>query len=177
MGQDSEDFGNITAKQKNASTLRPYNQGKWMVKGTGLHWIRGSVWILKGCWPQRAALLRLHPPQWTCTAMSERSYTPSLVVWTVQLRWRMFNCDTGDIWVFKKLFICLFDCARSWFWHAGSFSCSMQTLSCGMWNLVPWLEIELGPPALGVWSLRTSNTCLNWDCCVNCPSLWFFSSV
>ena len=35
----------------------------------------------------------------------------------------------------------------------GIFSCGMRTLSCGMWDLVPWPEIEPGPPALGAWSL------------------------
>ena len=27
----------------------------------------------------------------------------------------------------------------------------MQTLSCGMWNLVLWPGFERGPPALGIW--------------------------
>ena len=27
--------------------------------------------------------------------------------------------------------------------------CNMQTLSCGVWDLVPWPGIEPGPPALG----------------------------
>ena len=35
----------------------------------------------------------------------------------------------------------------------GIFSCGMQTLSCGMWVLVPWPGIKAGPPALGAWSL------------------------
>ena len=30
----------------------------------------------------------------------------------------------------------------------------MQTLSCGVWDLVPWSEMEPGPPALGAWSLN-----------------------
>ena len=29
----------------------------------------------------------------------------------------------------------------------------MWTLSCGMWDLVPWPRIEPGPPALGAWCL------------------------
>ena len=29
------------------------------------------------------------------------------------------------------------------------FSCSMRTLNCNMWDLVPWPGIEPGPPALG----------------------------
>ena len=33
---------------------------------------------------------------------------------------------------------------------AVGFSCSMQTLSGGMWDLVPWPGIEPGAPALGV---------------------------
>ena len=31
----------------------------------------------------------------------------------------------------------------------GIFSCSMRTLSCGMWDLVPWQGVEPGPPVLG----------------------------
>ena len=37
----------------------------------------------------------------------------------------------------------------------GIFSYSMRTLSCGMWNLVPWPGIEPRPPALGAWGLAT----------------------
>ena len=32
----------------------------------------------------------------------------------------------------------------------GIFSCSVQTFSCGMWDLVPCPGIEPGPPALGM---------------------------
>ena len=34
------------------------------------------------------------------------------------------------------------------------FSCGLQTLSCGMWDLVPWPEIKPGPPALGAQNLN-----------------------
>ena len=34
----------------------------------------------------------------------------------------------------------------------GIFGCGMGTLSCGMWDLVPWPGIEFGP-ALGAWNL------------------------
>ena len=33
------------------------------------------------------------------------------------------------------------------------YSCSVQILSCGMWDLVSWLGIEPQPPALGAWNL------------------------
>ena len=36
---------------------------------------------------------------------------------------------------------------------SGIFSCSMQMLSCSMWDLVPWPGIKLRLPALGAWSL------------------------
>ena len=35
----------------------------------------------------------------------------------------------------------------------GIFSCSMRTLYCGMWDLVPWPGIKPRSPALGAWSL------------------------
>ena len=34
------------------------------------------------------------------------------------------------------------------------FSCRMWTLSCGMWDLVPWPEIRPSHPTLEVWSLN-----------------------
>ena len=37
---------------------------------------------------------------------------------------------------------------------SGMFSCSMRTLSCGMWDLVPSPGTEPGSPALAVWSLN-----------------------
>ena len=35
------------------------------------------------------------------------------------------------------------------------FGCGMQTLSCSMWDLVPWPGVEPGPPALRAWSLNS----------------------
>ena len=35
---------------------------------------------------------------------------------------------------------------------------SLWTLSCGLWDLALWPEIEPGPRALGVWSLSHRNT-------------------
>ena len=35
----------------------------------------------------------------------------------------------------------------------GIFSCGLWSLGCSMWDLVPWLGIESGPPTLGAWSL------------------------
>ena len=37
-------------------------------------------------------------------------------------------------------------------------SCGMQDLSCGMWDLVPWPGIRLGPPALEARSFRHRTT-------------------
>ena len=46
-------------------------------------------------------------------------------------------------------------CTRSLcgIFSCGIFSCGMRTLSCGMWDLVPWAGIEPEPPALGEQSL------------------------
>ena len=53
-------------------------------------------------------------------------------------------------------------------------SYGMQTLSCSMWDLVPWPGIESRPPALGLWSFShwttrevpifVSNTTASDDC-------------
>ena len=40
----------------------------------------------------------------------------------------------------------------------GIFNWDMQTVSCGMWDLVPWLGIKPWPPALGEWSLNQRTT-------------------
>ena len=34
----------------------------------------------------------------------------------------------------------------------GIFSCGMQTLTCNIWDLVPWPEIEPRPSSLGAWN-------------------------
>ena len=59
-------------------------------------------------------------------------------------------------------------CIRSYLWNARSFSCSMQTLSCSMWDLVPRPGIKFGPPATRARSLshRTTRevpTSLSWN--------------
>ena len=36
--------------------------------------------------------------------------------------------------------------------------CSMGTLSCGIWDQVPWQGLNLGPQALGAWSLSRWTT-------------------
>ena len=59
-------------------------------------------------------------------------------------------------------FIYLSGCTRSWLWHTGSFlfaaECSIfsfgiWTLSCSLWDPVPWQGIKPQPPALGAWIL------------------------
>ena len=56
----------------------------------------------------------------------------------------------------------LFSCAGSQSRHSGSsvfiaacgiFRCGMRTLSCSMWDLVPWTGIDPGPPVLQPWTL------------------------
>ena len=70
----------------------------------------------------------------------------------------------------------------------GIFSCGMQTLSCGMWDQVPWPGVKPRLPALGMWSLShwttrevprmgvftvllwyVSVTSLPWPFCHECP--------
>ena len=43
----------------------------------------------------------------------------------------------------------LFGCTGSWLQHLKSFSCSMSTLNCSMWDLVPQQGIKLWTPCIG----------------------------
>ena len=58
----------------------------------------------------------------------------------------------GLVWQLSKIYIYLFGCARSQL-SCWIFSCHLKTLSCSMWDLVPWPGMEPGPPALGAQSL------------------------
>ena len=58
-----------------------------------------------------------------------------------------------------------FGCSRSQLQSTGSFivacrilSCGILSLSCSMWGLGPWPEIEPWPPALGAWTLSHRTT-------------------
>ena len=54
---------------------------------------------------------------------------------------------------YNVLFKFHYCCTGSYLQHLGSFVVACFTLGCGMWDLVPWLGMEPGSPALGVWSL------------------------
>ena len=56
------------------------------------------------------------------------------------------------LWFFLYIFCCGTAKHRIFTAECGIFICGMQTLSCGMWDLVPWPGIGPSPPALGVWS-------------------------
>ena len=57
------------------------------------------------------------------------------------------------------LFLFFLVCVFIWLYWVlvaarGIFSCGMQVLCCSMWDPIPQLGIELGPPSLGAWSLQ-----------------------
>ena len=52
------------------------------------------------------------------------------------------------LWFFLYMFCCGTAKHRIFIAECGIFICVMQTLSCGMWDLVPWPGIEPRPPAL-----------------------------
>ena len=73
-------------------------------------------------------------------------------------------------------FMYIFGYARSWLQHSGSFfffflsSCSMWTLSWGMWDLVPRPGIEPQSPALGAQGLNHWTRVEIWT--VVCEEYW-----
>ena len=68
-------------------------------------------------------------------------------------------CLEKHMWVCDFLFSMVFDIYLFIWLHwllvaaCGIFSCSMWTLRCGLWDLVPQPGIKLRTPALGTWSL------------------------
>ena len=90
--------------------------------------------------------------------------------WPLFLLLQYTILSTLFFWTFSFIFsflnIYLFGCTGSSLQHLETsifvmacriFSCSIWTLSCSRWDLVPWPGINPGPPALGMWSfsLRT----------------------
>ena len=55
----------------------------------------------------------------------------------------LFGCTSLQLHTGSQIFVTA----------SGIFSCSVRTLSCGIWDLVPWPGIKPKPPALGARSL------------------------
>ena len=90
--------------------------------------------------------------------------------------WGCKESDTTERLNWTDLKDYLFVCAGSQLWHVGSsifilacgiFSDNIRTLSCGLWDLIPWPGFELGHPALGAQSLSHQTT-------REVPMYWFF---
>ena len=95
------------------------------------------------------------------------------------------------IFIYFLCFGCLLVTAGILLWvclsTSGFFCCcwSMQTLSCSVWDLVPWPRMEPGPPVLGAWILSRWTTrevpdvnfkrVLIWWCA--CPPSALYQSV
>ena len=69
----------------------------------------------------------------------------------------IYRCES---WTIKKAEHQRIDAFKLWSWKTPFFSffkvfiyLPVPGLSCGMWDLVPWPGIKLGPPALGEWSI------------------------
>ena len=57
----------------------------------------------------------------------------------------------------KSISVYLFGCTGSKLWYVGSFIfiVACRVFSCGMWDLVPWPEMDLGSLAVEAWVLAT----------------------
>ena len=88
-----------------------------------------------------------------------------LSVWThgFLLYWVVYNlllfcCSHSPKWdklptgTLSSWALCPFDTSL-WFFFLIFIYLAILGLSCGMWDLVPWPDMEPGPPALEAWSL------------------------
>ena len=73
--------------------------------------------------------------------------------WSMGQSWLANFLKKFSTFILKILFIYLTVPSLSWGMQVFYLCCGIQTLSFGMWDLVPWPGIEPGPPALGVKSL------------------------
>ena len=64
---------------------------------------------------------------------------------------RWLQISFSSLWLFLKL-------KKNVYLAVLGFSLGMQTLSCSMWDLDPWLRIKPGPPALGAQSFSDWTT-------------------
>ena len=70
----------------------------------------------------------------------------------------LWGCTVGHDWsdlatAVEDLSIKLITDLKNYLFAIQVLICSIPTLSCHIWDLVPWPWIESGPPALGAWSL------------------------
>ena len=76
------------------------------------------------------------------------------MTWKITREWCP-HVSSGVFFFVNCVFICL-----CWVLVAecGIFTCSLQTLSCSIWDLVPWPGIKPKSPALEAWSLSHWST-------------------
>ena len=99
--------------------------------------------------------------------------------WSMGQSWLANFLKKFSTFILKILFIYLTVPSLSWGMQVFYLCCGIQTLSFGMWDLVPWPGIEPGPPALGVkslshWTTREVPQLLCVCVCVSlqlCPTL------
>ena len=74
------------------------------------------------------------------------------IIYLIYLAVPSLSCGTEDLWSSLRMLNLHCGC--------GIITCDMHTLSCSMWDLVPWLEIKPGLPALGAQSLSHCGVCM-----------------
>ena len=106
--------------------------------------------IALGEWPKKTLVQFMSEN--VLPMVSSRSFMLSCLTVKSLSHLSLFLCMMwGCVLFFKKIFIWLHRVLVS---ACKIFSCCMWTLSCGMWDLVPWPGIKSGPTALGVQSLN-----------------------
>ena len=94
--------------------------------------------------PRRPGLVWQNSPKAAFVAETQKKNLFSSILKSNLFRYIIYICMCFYFYFFNMfLFINL---------AVLSLSCSIRTLSCSMWDLVPWPGIKPGPPALGAWN-------------------------
>ena len=113
-----------------------------------------SLWmstIILACSQLNSSLFSLTSKNRPPFQLPHSACDPSLlpVTWLVSHSWRPSSIMLSPSY---SCYIHLFFFFLNYF-TVPCLPCSMQNLQFGLWNLVPWLWMESGPPALGAQSL------------------------
>ena len=122
-------------------------------------WLFATLWTVAHQAPLSMWILQARIPEWVAISFSRRSSQSK---------------DQTQVSLSLSLFL------KNIYLAAPGFSCVMQILSWGMWDLVPWPGIKPRFPVMGVrsfsyWTTRKSQTHVSYVTCIGRGKPYYLS--
>ena len=135
---------------------RTYSQGNYYIPVLGFTvWTESLLWywLLVGSMMLVAISLLLEPHEYSCLENPKDRGAWMAIVHGVTKSWRWLRwlslhacMSENTLFFFPLIFTVIYLAVLGLCYR-------IRTLGCGVWNLVPWIWIRLGPPPLVVQSL------------------------